>query len=108
MDTTSNLFGMIMPSQMDKNSYEIYKLFQPIFLELSNDEIATTCKIVIEGGTQAGASVHFETCKAGESPKRKCVNLPSVDTAIIEAGRLAHNKMQEGFRYRVDMADVSG
>lgn len=106
MGESSNMYGIIMPSRFDKNNYEIYNIFQPIVLERLNEKIATICKITIEAGIQPGASINFETCKADESPKRKCVNFPSVDTAIIEAGRLAHNKMREGFRYRVAMADL--
>lgn len=97
MNEPINLYGMIMPLPTDKNNYEICELFEPIVLVRMNSKTAITCKITIQAGVHPGASISCETCRDGEKPKRKSVNFPSVDTAVIEAGRLAHTKMCQGY-----------
>ena len=107
MRCSENLFDVATPSAADKNNLGIQKIFHTIFLERSFDNAMTVHTITVEAGTTPGARVLCETYKSDELQETRSVRFASVDAAVVEAGRLAHNKMCNGFHYRLASADTS-
>lgn len=105
MEYSGNLYDMIMPSQVDKRNRGVHRVFQKIVLEQLLDNELTTCEITIEAGDVPGARIHFETYENAKLDENKWFDFSSVDAAVIEAGRLSHNKMRNGFKYRSNPAD---
>ena len=89
---------MIMPSQMDIENREIYLLFQPIILERNDGQEVESFKIRLEAGIDSGARSRLEYCEKNRVYTKKHINFPSVDSAVVEVGRLPHNKLRQGFR----------
>ncbi|KGF67560.1 hypothetical protein LL06_21560 [Hoeflea sp. BAL378] len=97
---------MLMPSPADEKNIGVRDLFQTIFLERHIKRSLTVCEITIEAGSRPGARVLCETYKSDETREGNWVEFPSVDAAVVEAGRLAHNKMRNGFHYRLASVDA--
>lgn len=100
MEYSGNLYDIIMPSMADKRNNGAYRIFQKIILENIAKNKFNTCEITIEAGSVPGARIHFETYENTKLDENKWFDFSSVDAAVIEAGRLSHNKMRNGFKYR--------
>jgi hypothetical protein len=107
MRCSENLFDMFMPSPSDKNNRGIQEIFQTIVLERLFKQPVTVCAITIEAGNKPGARVLCETYRSNALHEKNWVEFASVDAAVVAAGRLAHNKMCNGFHYRVASANTS-
>jgi hypothetical protein len=107
MRCSGNLFDVLMPSPADQNNHDIQKIFHTIFLERSFNNKMIVCTITVEAGANPGARVVCETYRSNELQENKSVEYSSLDAAVVEAGRLAHNKMRCGFHYRLASADTS-
>jgi hypothetical protein len=97
---------MLMPSPSDKNNRGIHEIFQTIVLERLFKQTVTICAITIETGNRPGARVVCETYRSNTLHEKNWFEFASVDAAVVAAGRLAHNKMRNGFHYRVASADT--
>jgi hypothetical protein len=106
MRCSGNLFDGLAPSNPDTNKAGIQEIFQTIFLERIFNNAPTVCAITIETDFHPGASVLFETYRCNELQEKKSAKFASVDAAVVEAGRLAHHKMCDGFHYRLASADT--
>lgn len=101
MGCPTNLYDMLMPSPADEKNCGVLEIFQTILLERPVRKTLTVCAITIEAGNRPGARVLCETYRSNELRESNWVEFPSVDAAVVEAGRLAHNKMRNGFHYRL-------
>jgi hypothetical protein len=101
-----NLYDMIMPSSEDMRNRGALEVFQPIFLERFFNKALTVCAIRIEAGDNPGARVLCETYKSHELRERRWVEFASIDAAVVEAGRLVHNKIRNGFSYKLAPIDL--
>ncbi|MDP2120343.1 MAG: hypothetical protein Q8K28_10605 [Hoeflea sp.] len=99
MGCSENLDDMLLPFPADEMNRGVRELFQTIFLERHVKRSWTVCEITIDAGTRPGARVLCETYRSDEVREGNWVEFPSVDAAVVEAGRLAHNKMRNGFHY---------
>lgn len=106
MRCSENLFDVLEPTGTDKNNTGIQKIFHTIFLERPFDNAMTVYAITVEAGARPGARVRCETYRSDELQEKKSVEFSSLDAAVVEAGRLAHNKMRSGFHYRLASADA--
>lgn len=106
MGCPTNLYDMLMPSPADEKNFGALEIFQTILLERPFKTATTVCAITIEAGNKPGARVLCETYKSNQLRERNWVEFPSVDAAVVEAGRLAHNKMCNGFHYRLASVDT--
>ncbi|WP_394689002.1 hypothetical protein [Hoeflea sp.] len=100
MEYAGNLYDIIMPTPNDSRNYGVYKVFQTIVLEHIAGNTFNTCEITIEAGSVPGARIHFETYENTKRDENLWFDFGSVDAAVIEAGRLSHNKMRNGYKYR--------
>lgn len=107
MGWPENLYDMIMPSPTDEHNRGVYEIFQTIVLERLFKQALTVCAITIEAGDRPGARVLCETYKSNELRQKNSAEFASVDAAVVEAGRLAHNKLHNGFCYRLASVDAS-
>ncbi|WP_420406888.1 hypothetical protein [Hoeflea sp.] len=95
-----------MPSAKDTKNYGALEVFETIILERVFRKALTVCTITVEAGNKPGARILCETYKSRQLRERSWVEFASIDAAVVEAGRLAHNKMRSGFSYR--LAPVEG
>ncbi|MEQ8737380.1 MAG: hypothetical protein RID59_02295 [Hoeflea sp.] len=102
-----NLYEMIMPSSDDKKNRGALPVFETIILERFFKTALTVCTITIEAGNKPGARILCETYRSHQLRERRWVEFASIDAAVVEAGRLAHNKMRTGFHYRLASVDKS-
>lgn len=100
MDYAGNLYDIIMPTSNDRRNRGAYRIFQKIVLEHIVGNAFNTCEITIEAGSVPGARIHFETYENTRLDENLWFDFGSVDAAVIEAGRLSHNKMRNGYKYR--------
>ncbi|MBC7283758.1 MAG: hypothetical protein H5U12_20285 [Hoeflea sp.] len=107
MGCRGNMYDMLMPSPADEKNRGVREIFQTIFLERHVKRSLTVCEITIEAGSRPGARVLCETYKSDELREGNWIEFPSIDAAVVEAGRLAHNKMSNGFHYRLAAVDTS-
>lgn len=107
MGCPENLYDMLMPSPADENNRGVHEIFQTIVLERLFKKSLTVCAITIEAGNKPGARVLCETYKSNQLHEKNWVEFTSVDAAVVEAGRLAHNKMRNGYYYRLASVDAS-
>ena len=107
MRCSENLFDVLTPSPSDKNNLSIQEIFKTIVLERSFNDAMTAYEITIEAGDDPGARILCETYRSNELQEKKWVELASVDAAVVEAGRLAHNKMRNGFHYKLASAETA-
>lgn len=101
MGYSGNLFDLIVPSPMDRKNYGANRIFEKIALEYFFDQRSTLCEITIEAGDKPGARIHFETYEDNVLHENMCFSFNTLDAAVIEAGRLVHNKMHSGFKYKL-------
>ncbi|GAB5460126.1 conserved hypothetical protein [Hoeflea sp. EC-HK425] len=106
MRCSENLFDVLMPILADTNNSSVQEIFHTIFLERILNNAMTVYTITIETGAQTGARVLCETYRSNELQEKNSAEFASVDAAVVEAGRLAHNKMCNGFHYRLASADT--
>lgn len=104
MRCSGNLFDVLTPSPAGQDNHDIQKMFQTIFLERSFDNAMTVYTITVEAGIQPGARVRCEIYRSDVLQEEQSVEFSSLDAAVVEAGRLAHNKMRSGFHYRLASA----
>lgn len=104
MQCSGNLFDVLTPSASSINNLSIQEIFQPIVLERIFDDAMTVYEITIEAGVDRGARILCETYRSNELQDKRSVEFPTLDAAVVEAGRLAHNKMRNGFHYRLASA----
>ena len=107
MRCSENLFDALTPSPADNNKHGIQEIFHTIFREKSFNKTITVYAITIETAVSPGARVVCETYRSDGLQETRTVGFSSVDAAVVEAGRLAHNKMCNGFHYRMASADTS-
>ena len=107
MGYPGNMYDMLMPSPADDRNRGVREIFQTIFLERHVQRSLTVCEITIEAGNRPGARVLCETYRSDQLREGNWVEFPSVDAAVVEAGRLAHNKMRNGFHYRLAAVETS-
>ena len=105
MRCSGNLFDVLMPSPADQSNHDIQKIFHTIFLERTFDNAMTVYTITVEAGAQPGARVRCEIYRSDVLQEKQSVEFSSLDAAVVEAGRLAHNKMRSGFHYRLASAN---
>lgn len=101
MGCPTNLYDMLIPSPLDEKNSGALEVFQTILLERGFRKALTVYAITIEAGNRPGARVVCETYRSNQLRQRNWVEFPSVDAAVVEAGRLTHNKMRNGFHYRL-------
>lgn len=101
MGCPTNLYDMLMPSPGDEKNCGALEIFQTILLERAFKKALTVYAITVEAGDRPGARVVCETFKSNQLRERNWVEFTSVDAAVVEAGRLTHNKMRNGFHYRL-------
>ncbi len=107
MGCPENLYDMLMPSPVDENNRGVHEIFQTIVQERLFKKALTVCAITIEAGNKPGARALCETYKSNQLHEKNWAEFTSVDAAVVEAGRLAHNKMRNGFHYRLASVDAS-
>ena len=107
MGCSASLYEMIMPSSEDTKNHGALEVFETIILERLFKKALTVCTITIEAGNKPGATILCETYKSHRLRERSWVEFPSIDAAVVEAGRLVHNKMRTGFHYRLASPDES-
>lgn len=107
MGSPVNLYDMIMPSSEDGKNHGALEVFETIILERSLKKALTVCTIRIEAGTKPGARILCEIYRSHQLRERRWVEFASIDAAVIEAGRLVHNKMRTGFHYKLASVDES-
>ena len=107
MRCSENLFDVLAPSPPARNNTGIQEIFHTIFLERICNNASIVCAITIETDADPGARVLCETYRCNELQEKKSSRFASVDAAVVEAGRLAHNKMCNGFHYRLASTDTS-
>lgn len=101
MRCSENFFDVLTPSASDGNNLSIREIFQTIVLERNFDDAVTKFEITIEARADRGARILCETYRSDELQDKRSVEFPTLDAAVVEAGRLAHNKMRSGFHYRL-------
>ena len=106
MGCPTNLYDMLMPSPGDAKNAGALEVFETILLERAFRKALTVCAITIETGNSPGAMVVCETYRSNQLRERNWVEFPSVDAAVVEAGRLTHNKMRNGFQYRLGAVEA--